>query len=213
MEGIRVPRWLGDQKAGTFKKKPKKLPRFLTIKEIQAMVNVAERVYPDRPDAIQDGRNTLIIGLFFYTGMRCNELRTLQIDQIDWANKFIKVMGKGKRERLIPVPNFVLVRLAHYIGNRKKGAVFSGKGRDRMMSRQHFWRLVRLTAREGKIRNWKEVHPHTLRHSYATYLRNKGFDLDKIQVLLGHKNLETTRIYSHLGLDQLFEEVHNLFKG
>lgn len=223
---VGVPTWLGDQDVSKRKfrypsqkkKKGLKLPRFISLEDVVAMIKASQRVYEQaNPYYDKTGnptlRNKVLIELLFFTGVRNRELRLMEIQQVDFNNKMIKVFGKGKKQRLIPIPQFVLDDIKEYVGDRKDGHIIIGMGADGFISERHVERIVKRCAKEGGVRHWREIHPHTLRHSYATYLRNNGYGLDEIQILLGHSRLETTRIYSHLGVSQLFKKVADTFEG
>ncbi len=167
-----------------------KLPRFLSPLEVKEMFKAS---YSNK-------RDNLILKCLFYLGLRNSELQKLRIEDIDLINDNIKVVqGKGKKDRYVPISYPKLIAdLKNWIGENREGLLF-------YISDRHIRRIVKQYAFAAGIRKPEEVHPHTLRHSYATYMQNKGLPLNSIQGLLGHKNIETTTIYTHLGIDKVKE--------
>lgn len=173
-----------------------KLPRFLSLPEVEAMFRAAS----------DNVRDNLILKCLFYLGLRNSEVENLRIEDIDFINQNVKIIqGKGKKDRYVPISTPSLKReLKEYIGNRKEGRLF-------YVSDRHIRRIVKKYAIKAGIRNPKEVHPHTLRHSYATFLQNQGVPLNVIQKTLGHKNIETTTIYVHLGIERARQLIQQAF--
>jgi integrase/recombinase XerD len=176
----------------------RKLPRFLTPQEVQEMFKVSE-INP---------RDNLLLKCMFYIGLRNSEARNLRIEDVDLINRTVKVVqGKGKKDRYVPIPGTeFLAQLQKWFGNRNEGLVF-------YISDRHIRRIVKDYANRARIRNPNEVHPHTLRHSYATYLQNSAVPLNVIQQILGHERIETTTVYVHLGLERMREHIETAFKG
>ncbi len=176
----------------------RKLPRFLTPREVMEMFRVS-RTEP---------RDNLLLKCLFYLGLRNSEVRNLRIEDVDLINKTVKVVqSKGKKDRYVPIPTQELVaQLEKWFGNRTEGRVF-------YISDRHIRRLVKAYAVMARIRKPEEVHPHTLRHSYATYLQNSGVPLNVIQQILGHERIETTTVYVHLGLERMREHIENAFRN
>lgn len=174
----------------------RKLPRFLTPKEVHAMFAAAGR----------NRRDLLLLKCMFYLGLRNSEVRGLRIEDIDLINMLVKVVqGKGKKDRYVPIPTRELAsELRDWIGNRNEGLVF-------YLSDRHLRRIVKDCARKAGIRKPDEIHPHTLRHSYATHLQNSGVPLNVIQQILGHERIETTTVYVHLGMEKMREHVERAF--
>ena len=175
----------------------RKLPRFLTPVEVKEMFRVS-RI---------ELRDNLLLKFLFYLGLRNSEVRNMRIEDIDLINKTIKVVqAKGKKDRYVPIPTRELVeQIEKWTRNRTEGLVF-------YISDRHIRRLVKAYAVMARIRNAGEVHPHTLRHSYATHLQNSGVPLNVIQQILGHERIETTTVYVHLGLERMREHVEKAFK-
>lgn len=184
----------------------KKLPVYLTIEEIDKLFNI-------RLNKPTDYRNKAMLELLFATGTRISELTSLTLSQINFEESIIKVMGKGKKERIIPIANNALNYLKVYIYNYREYLVkntseyvFLNKNGEKI-SRQGFFKILKKMAQDSGIN--KNISPHVLRHSFATYLLNNGVDLRVIQELLGHENLETTEIYSHLTSQKIKDDYDN----
>ncbi|MFH1294813.1 MAG: tyrosine-type recombinase/integrase, partial [Candidatus Aenigmatarchaeota archaeon] len=177
--------------------------RFLTIEEVNAMFDVSK----DNP------RDNLLLRSYFYLGLRNAELKNLKIEDVDLINRVVKVVqGKGKKDRYVPIPTQDLIgRLRDWIAGREEGQLFEGLSNGRLSDR-HIRRIVKDYARKAGIRKASEVHPHTLRHSYATFLQNRGVPLNMIQNILGHDRIETTTVYLHLGIERMREHVEKAFR-
>ncbi|HIS12836.1 MAG TPA: tyrosine recombinase, partial [Candidatus Onthocola stercoravium] len=182
----------------------KKLPNYLTGEEIDKLLDI-------KLTKPIDYRNKAMLEVLFATGTRISELINLKLNQIDFDECIIRVLGKGKKDRIIPIGNTALEYLALYINEyrpfilktRVSEYVFVNKNGTKM-SRQGFFKILKKLVASSGIE--KEVSPHTLRHSFATYLLNNGADLRVIQELLGHENLVTTEIYSHLSNKKIEED-------
>lgn len=185
------------------------LPTVLTGDEVDRLL-----VAPD-PDHPFHWRDRAILETLYATGMRVSELVTLGIADVDFDVGFCTVFGKGSRERIVPVGRPALAAIERYLerlrpeleGGEGKGKVFLNR-RGRPLSRVTVWRLVKEAARTAAIE--KEVSPHTLRHSFATHLLEGGADLVAVQELLGHVDIGTTQIYTHLDREYL-KDVHRRF--
>lgn len=182
-------------------KTEKKLPGVLTEKEIENLMSAATG-----KDFISL-RDRTILELIYSTGIRVSELVNMDVSDIDFVNEEIKVLGKGEKERIIPVGSVALNILHCYIKELKKidtsGVLFINKNKKRLT--QRFVELmIKKYAKMSGIE--KKVTPHTLRHSFATHLLDRGADLRSVQELLGHSNLSTTQIYTHLSIQKLKKE-------
>ena len=185
----------------------KKLPNYLMEEEIDKLLNINLR----KPI---DYRNKAMLETLYATGTRISELINLTLNQVDFDECVIRVLGKGKKDRIIPLGNTALNYLKLYINEYRtfilktkiSDYVFVNKNGDRI-SRQGFFKILKKLVKEAGIE--KEVSPHTLRHSFATYLLNNGADLRVIQELLGHENLVTTEIYSHLSNKKIEEDYQH----
>ena len=185
-------------------KMEKKLPKYLTKDEIEKLLDI-KLIKPI------DYRNKAMLELLYATGTRISELLNLELNHIDFDECIIRVTGKGKKDRIIPIGNTAINYLKLYINDYRKfilktktnNYVFLNKNGEKM-SRQGFFKILKELAHNAGIT--KELSPHTLRHSFATHLLNNGADLRIIQELLGHENLSTTEIYSHLGNKKIEED-------
>lgn len=182
----------------------KHLPIFLTEGEIVKLI--------DSPDTskILGLRDKAIMETFYSTGMRISELVGLSLENIDFIGGVVKVFGKGKKERLVPIGDKALDAIRQYLAKRKETtqAAFLNKNGKRITTRG-----VRLVIDKYiKLTSLRDdISPHSLRHSFATHLLNRGADLRCVQELLGHANLSTTQIYTHLTTDKLksiYDKAH-----
>jgi tyrosine recombinase XerC len=185
-------------------KQEKHLPLFLTEEEV---VKLIDAVLPKDERGLRD---RAVLETFYSTGMRISELSGLTRDDVDFIGGIIKVMGKGKKERLVPIGDKALSALRDYLEKRKKDSdsIFLNKSGRRITTRG-VRNIVDKYIRLAGIRHG--VSPHTLRHSFATHLLNRGADLRSVQELLGHANLSTTQIYTHLTTDKLksvYDKAH-----
>ena len=177
-----------------------KLPRTLSEREVEMLTGAAVRP-----------RDKLIIDLFYATGMRISELAALKVEDVDFESGWVRVFGKGSKERFVPLGKPALRLLEGYIRSQKLNPgsfVFStGKRRGRM-TRQGIWKIVKRCARAAGIGD--KVKPHTLRHTFATHLLENGADLRSIQELLGHSNIDTTQIYTHINRKNM-KQIHSKY--
>lgn len=180
----------------------KKLPIFLNADEVSKLIES-----PDEKDAA-GLRDRAVMETLYSTGVRVSELVGLNMNNIDFIGGVVKVFGKGKKERLAPIGDKALRAIRNYLDKRggaglsDKKAVFlntrGGRLTDRSVRRIIEKYIKRVSVREG-------ISPHTLRHSFATHLLNRGADLRSVQELLGHMNLSTTQIYTHVTTERLKE--------
>lgn len=186
----------------------KKLPVVLTLKEIESLLN-----FPLESDV--DIRDKAILEFLYGTGLRISELINLKLDDIDIYNASLRCDGKGMKERMIPIGEYMINYLDGYLKirknflkNKESDYLFLSK-RGTKLERTTLFKMIQRRAQVAKIT--KEISPHTLRHSFATHLLENGADLRSIQIMLGHENLETTKIYIHLSnkkLHQDYEDYH-----
>ncbi len=183
---------------------PKKLPVFLTEEETDKLLNI-NLVTP------YDYRNKAMLELLYATGLRISELCNLKLIDIDIENCFVRVFGKGKKERIVPVTDLALKYLKLYIGNYRN-IILKSKVSEYLfisnslnnITRQGFFKIIKKECKRAGIT--KNVSPHVLRHSFATHLLKHGADLRIIQELLGHEDISTTQIYAHLVNEKLKED-------
>jgi len=177
-----------------------KLPRYLSLIEVKQMFGHAS------------DRDLVILYILFYLGLRNNELRLLRIEDIDFESFNIKVVqGKGKKDRYIPIPKQLIPILQTWIGDKETGWVITGRQKQGTISNRHIRRIITEIAYNSGIRKPEEVHPHTLRHSYATFIINNGGNIEEVKELLGHSNISTTQVYTHLSTKKLKETINRIF--
>ncbi len=177
-------------------KLPKHLPEYLTIEEIDTLLDV------NLNDAYSY-RNKAMLETLYATGIRVSELVNLEMVNIDFDNEILRIMGKGRKERIVPLTDIAVKYLHLYIDNYRQellgkttsNYVFISRNQ-KNISRQAFFKIIKSLCVEKGIH--KEVSPHTIRHSFATHLLANGADLRVIQELLGHEDITTTQIYTHL---------------
>ena len=190
-------------------KLPKKLPEFLTIEEINKLLDI------NLNDAYSY-RNKAMLETLYATGLRISELINLRFSNIDLNNNIIRVMGKGSKERMVPINDVATKYLSIYI-NDYRNTILGLKQSDYLfisnakkpITRQGFFKIIKKECERAKIT--KDVSPHILRHSFATHLLANGADLRVIQELLGHSNIVTTEIYAHVVNDKIkkdYEDTH-----
>ncbi|RKY82706.1 tyrosine recombinase XerC [candidate division KSB1 bacterium] len=182
-------------------KPEKKLPVFLQKQEIKQAI---EQIITDSPSKIRD---KTIIELFYGTGMRLSELQSLNIFDIDLNSMSIKVTGKGNKERVLPIGKKLHASLSAYLKEREiqtgrdaAGALFLNSNGQRL-SKRSIQKIVKKWLEKVSEKN--KLSPHVLRHSFATHLLDNGADLESVKELLGHVNLSTTQIYTHLTMEHL----------
>jgi len=182
-------------------KLPQYLPGTLTEKQIDALLEA-----PEENDPIQM-RDKAMLELLYATGIRVSELVNLQMHQLGLTQGVIRVTGKGGKERLVPMGESALEYIELYLKNARPellnsptNTVFPSK-RGSLMTRQTFWHRIKHYAKKAGIQ--VALSPHTMRHAFATHLLNHGADLRVVQMLLGHSDLSTTQIYTHVATQRL----------
>ena len=173
---------------------PRKLVSFLPIDEATQLVD-GRTVGGARRD-----RDLAILELLYASGLRVSELTGLDVGDLDRAESTVRVVGKGRKERIVPFGGNAARALERCLAGRERGPVFVN-ARDGRLSARSVRAIVRRAARAAGIT--RRVSPHTLRHTFATHLLDAGADLRVIQELLGHSRLSTTQRYTHVGADQL----------
>jgi len=180
----------------------RRLPGSLSEAEVEALLAA-----PDRGDAL-GARDAAMLEMLYATGLRVSELVALAPDQVNLRQGVVRLMGKGARERLVPMGEEARLALEAFLregrprilGARPSQALFPTR-RGTAMTRQAFWQLVRRYAAKAGIA--RPLSPHTLRHAFATHLVNHGADLRVVQMLLGHSDISTTQIYTHVARERL----------
>ena len=181
------------------------LPKSLTEAEVEALLSAP---VTDDPIGLRD---KAMLELLYATGLRVSELVGLSLAQVNLRQGVVRVLGKGSKERLVPLGDEAIDWLQSYLQNARPllqkapvDALFLTR-RGEAMSRQAFWYLIKRYA--VKVGITKSLSPHTLRHAFATHLLNHGADLRVVQMLLGHSDLSTTQIYTHVARERL-KDLH-----
>lgn len=187
------------------------LPKVLSVGEVEKLLAA-----PD--EATNEGyRDRTMLEVLYATGMRVSELLTLPLSGVNLPMKYVLAYGKGSKERIIPLGHYAINYLQKYL-NVVRPALMEGKPASpvlfltmwgRPMSRQRFWQIIKAYGHKAGIH--KELTPHILRHSFATHLLDNGADLRTVQELLGHADISTTQIYTHLTnnrLKAIYEKAH-----
>lgn len=185
------------------------LPTYLTIDEVNKLLDI------EVTDAFSS-RNKAILELMYATGLRISEVISLEFKNIDYDECIIRVMGKGSKERIVPVNDYAIKYLKEYINNYRPELVKNEinnyiflNNHGRMLTRQGIFKIIKNYAALKNIK--KTIGPHTLRHTFATHLLENGADLRVIQELLGHSDISTTQIYTHLTKEALHNEYKKYF--
>lgn len=187
----------------------KKLPNTLDINEVDKLIGA--------PNARnwRGARDRASLELLYATGMRVSELVNLKIPNLNLDMGFVRCIGKGSKERIIPLGRSAKDALQKYL-DKSRGRLVKHSGDDslfltrlgRKMSRQSFWKMIKSYARQAGIK--KDISPHILRHSFATHLLEKGADLRIVQEMLGHSDISTTQIYTHIDKERL-KSIHHKY--
>lgn len=186
----------------------KKIPEFLTLEEVSNLLNF-------EVNNEFEARNKAILELLYSSGLRISELTSLELSNIDLDECLVRVMGKGSKERIVPLGDYAIDALKEYIYfyrpmlNKNNSSYVFLNNRGGVLSRQFIFKVIKEECIKKGIR--KNVSPHTLRHTFATHLLKNGADLRIIQELLGHENLSTTQIYTHLTNDKLKHDYEDYF--
>ena len=190
-------------------KMKKTLPKVLSEEEINKLLEI--KLQTDF-----DYRNKAMLELMYSSGLRVSELINLNVNDIDLENDTVKIFGKGSKERIIPLNDYAKEALKEYIMVHRKELFKHGENNylflnnhGNKMTRQGFFKLLQKISKEKKIKT--EFSPHTLRHSFATHLLKYGADLRSIQELLGHSDISSTQIYTHVTNEKLendYKEYH-----
>ena len=184
----------------------RKLPGSLSEAQVEELLSA-----PDPSTALGE-RDRTMLELLYASGLRVSELVGLTLARVNLTQGVVRVSGKGSKERLVPFGEEALDWLERFLANgrneilagRPSDALFPSR-RARAMTRQAFWQAIRRYARRAGID--RDVSPHTLRHAFATHLLNHGADLRVLQMLLGHSDLSTTQIYTHVARERL-KQMH-----
>jgi integrase/recombinase XerD len=187
----------------------KRVPDVLTQTEIESMIKAAQG------RGGQQVRDQAILELFYASGMRVSELANLKIENVNLAVGYVRCLGKGSKERIIPIGRRAQEGVKKYLEQVRpkfgKGQSTSDLFLSRLgkkLSRQSIWKLIKYYAQKARIT--KTIKPHTLRHTFATHLLEHGADLRSVQEMLGHSDISTTQIYTHVDRERL-RSVHKQF--
>lgn len=187
----------------------RKLPNILTIEEVENLLDI-------KLNTPFDYRNKAMLELMYSSGLRVSELVDLKLNNIDLDNGYVRCLGKGKKERIIPIGEIAIEYLKIYINeyrnSMKKGyytenVFLNNHGKN--ITRQGFFLIIKNIAKEKNIN--KNITPHMLRHSFATHLLNNGANLRTIQEMLGHSSITTTQIYTNVSND-IIKENYEIYK-
>ncbi len=181
------------------------LPNVLSVQEVDLLLDIPL-------NNLFDYRNKAMLELMYASGLRVGELITLTTRDIDFTNKYVRCFGKGSKERIIPVNDYALKYVKLYL--ERRNLFLKGKPTDILflnnhgeaMTRQGFLFNMKNIAKEKGIT--KNITPHMLRHSFATHMLNNGADLRSIQLLLGHEDIVTTKIYTHVSQEKIIKDYY-----
>jgi len=204
----------------------KKIPKALSVDEIERLLsaplsvpNIRKKKGSGQNAKIEISRKALrdkaMLETMYAAGLRVSELINLKVEDVNLEAGFIRCLGKGKKERIAPIGSFAIKALRQYIDQARKrftkkkitSFLFLNPSGNKL-TRISVWKLVKAYAKQVKIKN--PVKPHIFRHSFATHLLEKGADLRSVQELLGHANISTTQIYTHINRDRL-KSIHKTF--
>ena len=182
------------------------LPKTLSIEDVDKLLNI-------KLETPFDYRNKAMIELMYGCGLRVSELINLEINDIDTINCIIRILGKGSKEREIPLGEYSIEYLKKYLNIRNE--LLKGKSCNKLflnnhgkgITRQGFFKILKKLLKEKGLN--EDVSPHTLRHSFATHLINRGADLRSIQEMLGHSDISTTKIYTEVSNDKVIDDYNN----
>ena len=189
-------------------KSSKKLPEVLSITDIENMINFYNH------ETYLDSRNRTVIDVLYSTGCRVSELCDINISDIDLDEKYLKLKGKGSKQRIVPIGSMLYKNLLQYLNVRdtflqnRGEPLFLSKSKNKL-DRTAVFRIIKKTAKNISLQT--DVHPHTLRHSAATHMLEGGCDLRTVQEFLGHSSVSTTQIYTKVTkefLEEAFTESH-----
>jgi integrase/recombinase XerD len=186
----------------------KRLPKVLSIQEVENLLEAPETSTP------YGMRDKAMLELLYATGIRVSELVNLNAGHVNLGMGFVRCMGKGSKERIIPLGRIAAKWLNNYIQSMRHQLLRESKLDDALfinhlgtrLTRQGFWKIIKKYGREAHI--LKDITPHTLRHSFATHLLDNGADLRAVQEMLGHADISTTQIYTHVSKTRI-KEVYN----
>lgn len=195
----------------TFLESPKlwkRVPEVLSVSEVEDIIKEA---YPREWEGIRDNA---ILELLYASGMRVSELVNLKVTDVNLDVGFIRCIGKGQKERVVPIGKRAIESLRRYLDKsrpklaKKETNILFLSRLNKKISRQSIWKIIKKYAKKARIK--KTIKPHTLRHSFATHLLEGGADLRSVQEMLGHSDISTTQVYTHINKEHL-REIHKKF--
>ena len=187
------------------------LPKPISLEQVRRLLE-----QPARSTTPEAKRDQAMLELLYASGMRVSELMSLNVDSVNTSADFVRCIGKGNKERIIPIYRRAALAVARYVsearsklahGNRDSALFLNRRGE--RLTRQGFWQILKGYARAAKLDT--KITPHTLRHSFATHMLRGGADLRSVQELLGHANIATTQVYTHLTTEHVrraYEKSH-----
>jgi len=186
-----------------------RLPDVLSIDDVKRLLAAPDTTTP------RGARDAAMLELLYGAGLRVSELMHVRQQDVNLEVSYVRVKGKGSKERIVPFGTYARERIQHYIVHgrtrllqgRTSPYLFTARA-GRPMTRQGFWKLIKAYARKAAV--GREITPHTLRHSFASHLLEGGADLRAVQVMLGHVDISTTQIYTHIARSRLIE-MHRKF--
>jgi len=192
-------------------KKTKKLPGFLSEEEVVRILNSASTVGKNN---VERARNKALIEILYASGMRVSELVSLRKSLFNGTPELILIKGKGNKERMVPISKIALSAIKKYLAELKKDSIelynsdflFPSRSKNGYLNRERFFLIIKEVASSAGL-NAQYVSPHKIRHAFASHLLSNGADLRVIQTLLGHKNLSTTEIYTHILSEKIIKSV------
>ncbi len=187
----------------------KKVPDTLSLNEIEALIGQPQT------NTILGIRDKAILETLYATGMRVSEVVNLKIEWLNLDVGFLRCLGKGRKERVIPLGKKAVASISRYLQTARPAFLKNKESEylylsrfGKRISRQSLWKLIKKYALKARIK--KNIRPHILRHSFATHLLEHGADLRSVQEMLGHSNISTTQIYTHINKERL-KSVHKMF--
>lgn len=191
-------------------KKSRKLPDVLSVRDVNALLDI-------KGGGLLEVRNRAMLEMMYATGLRVSELISLKLSDLHLTMGFVQCFGKGSKERIVPIGKVAAKAVEHYIQNARQLLIRKNRTEDtlfvnqhgRPLTRQGFWKILKAAAKDAGLK--KEIKPHTLRHSFATHLLENGADLRAVQEMLGHSDISTTQIYTHVTktrLKDIYETYH-----
>jgi len=193
-------------------KQGKSLPKTLTVNDVDALLEVSEKLYRENP---LGARNHTMLHLLYATGLRVSELVKLPLVSFNRHSGNLRVLGKGNKERIVPIGEQARILLEEYLDHTRPQLLHGRTSpslflttRGKAMTRNRYWQILKDIAVQAGIR--KEISPHALRHSFATHLLENGADLRSVQLMLGHSDISTTQLYTHVEHSRL-KSIHKKF--